>query len=75
MTTQIKTRNRLLTIIQALIFLLLLAGVFELGLLLSKPPEVIKVEKNVIEVEMDKSCFTQFENNIDKTIYVKLNFK
>ena len=37
----------------------------------AKQPET----KNVIEVEMDKSCYDQFKNNMDKTIFVKLYFK
>jgi len=37
----------------------------------AKQPET----KNVIEVEMDKSCYDQFTNNMDKTIFVKLYFK
>jgi len=32
-------------------------------------------EVNQLVVEMDKSCFNQFKNNMDKTIFVKLNFK
>lgn len=38
-----------------------------------KPAPVI--EKNVIEVEMDSSCYQQFLNNSDKTIFVKLYFE
>ncbi len=30
---------------------------------------------NQLVVEMDKSCFEQFKNNTDKTIFVKLYFK
>jgi len=38
-------------------------------------PEVKEASKNQIVIEMDKSCFTQFQNNMDKTIFVKLYFK
>lgn len=33
------------------------------------------IQKNIIEVEMDKSCYDQFLNNYDKTLYLKLRFE
>jgi len=45
------------------------------GLAIKKGENKIEEPKNQIIVEMDKSCFDQFQNNLDKAIYVKLYFK
>ena len=70
-----KKRINLLPIIGTLIEFLILAGIVLIWFKVKAPAPIVKVEKNVIEVEMDKSCFTQFQNNVDKSIYVKLTFK
>ena len=53
--------------------LILIAGIC---LILNQdPPQEIKVEEYKLEVEMDKSCYEQLQNNMDGAIYVKLYFK
>lgn len=34
----------------------------------------VLVEKNQLIMEMDRSCYEQFQNNMDKTLYLKINF-
>jgi uncharacterized ion transporter superfamily protein YfcC len=68
-------KNKYIIIGIIIIVLSLLTNVFVLGMYVNKPKEVIQVEENKIEVEMDKSCYDQFKNNMDKTIFVKLYLK
>ena len=35
----------------------------------------VLIEKNQLIMEMDKSCYEQFQNNMDKTLYLKLNYE
>jgi hypothetical protein len=70
---KVNRKTKLLAVIGVLISLFF--NGYLLKMYIDKPVTVERVEKNVIEVEMDKSCYDQFKNNMDKTIYVKLNFK
>lgn len=65
---------------KALIFISILFAVaffFLVGYFLGtqKNYQNVTVEKNQLIMEMDKSCYEQFQNNMDKTLFLKLNFE
>ena len=67
-------RNKLFEIF--LITLLVSVNVIAIKVYLkAKPEQITKVEEHKIVIEMDRSCYEQFENNMDKSVYLKLNFK
>jgi hypothetical protein len=36
--------------------------------------EFLKDSQNVVIMKMDDSCYTQFTNNFDKALYIKMRF-
>ena len=46
----------------------------EIGRLQAKPHEVITETQNTVVLQMDESCYKQFENNMDKALYIKMRF-
>ena len=63
--------NKFILIYMGIWTVILAVGVY---LIVNQKPAPV-IEKNVIEVEMDSSCYQQFLNNSDKTIFVKLYFE
>jgi hypothetical protein len=62
------------------VVILILAGFFILWLGIEAGKSMVRKQEvqtpdNILEMQMDKSCFDQFQNNMNKTLYLKLEFK